>query len=69
MGLVNTVIGYYSECLKRMDMAWADVVHLAMFDLTVKTMRRHHDYDKDIMPHLLDNWDRLQLYKHHTSLR
>ena len=52
-----------------MDMVWADVVHLAMFDLTVKTMRRHHDYDKDIMPHLLDNWDRLQLYKHHTSLR
>ena len=57
-----------SECLKRMDMDWVDVVHLAMFDLTQKTMRRQHDYDKDIMPHLLDNWDRLQLYKHHNSL-
>ena len=57
-----------SECLKRMDMALVDIVHLALFDLTQKTMRRLHDYDRELMPHLLDNWDRLQLYRHHNNL-
>ena len=57
-----------SECLKRMDMSWTDIVHLALFDLTQKTLRRHHDYDRDIMPHILGNWDRFQLYKHHNVL-
>lgn len=49
-------------------MTWVDIVHLALFDLSQKTMRSLHDYDRDIMPHLLDNWDRLQLYRHHNSL-
>ena len=53
-----------SECLKRMDMSWPDLVHLALYDLTLKTNRKFHDFEADLMPHLLSNWTMFQLYKH-----
>ena len=57
-----------SECLKRMDMGWTDLVHLALYDLTLKTSRKFHDFEGDLMPHLLTNWSRFQLYKHFNVL-
>ena len=51
-----------------MDMGWSDLVHLAIYDLTLKTSRKFHDYDADIMPHILSNWKMFQLYKHHNAL-
>jgi len=45
-----------SECLKRMDMSWTDLVHLALFDLTYKTCRTFHDLEKDLVPDVLANW-------------
>ena len=57
-----------SECLKRMDMTWPDLVHLALYDLTLKMNRKFHDFETDLMPHLLKNWSMFQLYKHFNVL-
>jgi hypothetical protein len=57
-----------SECLKRMDLTWTELVHLALFDLTMKTDRKFHHFDKDLMPFLQSSWDTFQLKKHFTSL-
>jgi len=57
-----------SECLKRMDLTWINLVHLAIFDLTSKTNRKFHDFDNDLMPFLLKNWAFFQLYKHFNCL-
>ena len=57
-----------SECLKRMDLAWTDLVHLSIFDLTSKTSRKFHDFDNDLLPFMLKNWALFQLYKHFNSL-
>ena len=57
-----------SECLKRMDITWLDLVHLALFDLTSKTNRKFHDFDNDLMPFIEKNWSLFQLYKHFNSL-
>ena len=43
-------------------------MHLALYDLTAKTQRKLHDYDGDIMPHLVANWSMFQLRKHHNIL-
>ena len=57
-----------SECLKRMNITWLDLVHLAIFDLTSKTSRKFHDFDNDLMPFILKNWTLFQLYKNFSSL-
>ena len=66
--LVCSLCNSGSECLKRMDMNWLDIVHLSLYDLTKKTNRKFHDYDADLMPHILSNWKMLQLYKHHNII-
>ena len=49
-------------------MSWTDVVHLALYDLTLKTGRRHHHLDSDLTGHMLSHWSRFQLFKHHNTL-
>ena len=49
-------------------MAWADLVHLALYDLTLKMNRKFHDFKLDLIPHLLKNWSMFQLYKHFNVL-
>jgi len=57
-----------SECLKRMDLTWIDLVHLAIYDLSSKTNRKFHHFDNDLMPFILKNWAFFQLYKHFNCL-
>ena len=57
-----------SECLKRMDFSWIDLVHLALYDLSSKTNRKFHHFDNDLMPFMLKNWAFFQLYKHFNCL-
>ena len=52
-----------SECLKKMPLTWVDLVHLALFDLTLKTSRKFHDFDRDLVPFCLFNWPVFQLPK------
>ena len=49
-------------------MTWADLVHLALYDLTLKMNRKFHDFELDLIPHLLKNWSMFQLYKHFNVL-
>ena len=49
-------------------MTWPDLVHLALYDLTLKMNRKFHDFETDLMPHLLKNWSMFQLYKHFNVL-
>jgi len=53
-----------SECLKRMELTWANLVHLSLFDLTLKTERKFHHFENDLMPFLLSSWSNFQLRKH-----
>ena len=57
-----------SECLKRMDLSWTELVHLSLFDLTLKTERKFHHFEKDLLPFFRSSWNTFQLKKHFTSL-
>ncbi|CAH0388322.1 unnamed protein product [Bemisia tabaci] len=48
------------EILRRIEMTWSDLVHLALFNLTAYECRKYHDLD-NLMKFLLSNWSSLQL--------
>merc|ERR1719153_161403 len=51
-----------------MEPTWTDLVHLTIFDLTLKTDRKFHDFTVDFMPFFESSWDSLQLSKKFTNL-
>ena len=56
------------ECLKKMELSWLELVHLIMFDLTLKTERKFHHFEIDLLPFFDSSWNNFQLKKHFTSL-
>ena len=51
-----------------MDLSWTELVHLSLFDLTLKTERKFHHFEKDLLPFFRSSWNTFQLKKHFTSL-
>ena len=43
-------------------------MHLTLFDLTLKTERKFHHFEKDLLPFFRSSWNTFQLKKHFTSL-
>ncbi|XP_053380885.1 uncharacterized protein LOC123550225 [Mercenaria mercenaria] len=53
-----------NEYIKRLDVDWADLVHIGLFNLAVMQKRKYFDLDGELMPWLLENWDQLQVNKY-----
>ncbi|BES94008.1 Hypothetical proteinD [Nesidiocoris tenuis] len=49
------------EFLRRLEVKWLDLVHLAIFNLTLTKAAKYQDVDEDIVIFLNDHWDNLQL--------
>ena len=49
-----------TELVKRLDIRWQEVVHLALFNLTVASQKRYHDLDLALLPWIDEHWDLLQ---------
>ncbi|XP_043216987.1 metal-response element-binding transcription factor 2-like [Amphibalanus amphitrite] len=49
-----------TELVKRLDIRWQEVVHLALFNLTVASQKRYHDLDLALLPWIDEHWDVLQ---------
>jgi hypothetical protein len=52
-----------TEFVRRLELAWADVIHLLVFNLTVNTSSKYHDLTKVIIPYIEDNLSILQIPK------
>lgn len=50
-----------TEYLRRIELRWLDLAHLALYNLTAYNSRKYFDLDAVIMPYIMDNWDALQL--------
>lgn len=50
-----------------MDLTWTNLVHLVLFDLTLKTERKFHHLENDLVPFFKSSWDNFQLQKHFTT--
>ena len=52
--------GTCEEEVTRMDLNWADALHLTLFNLTVINNKKYHDLDTSILPFLKRRWKSLQ---------
>ncbi|XP_072936225.1 polycomb protein Pcl isoform X2 [Epargyreus clarus] len=50
-----------TEYLRRLELCWIDLAHLALFNLTAYNAPNYFDLDTIIMPYIMDNWHALQL--------
>ncbi|KAJ8734688.1 hypothetical protein PYW08_013938 [Mythimna loreyi] len=50
-----------SEYLRRLELCWLDLAHLALYNLTAYNAPNYFDLDSVIMPYIMDNWHALQL--------
>ncbi|XP_041974166.1 metal-response element-binding transcription factor 2 isoform X2 [Aricia agestis] len=49
------------EYLRRLELCWLDLAHLALYNLTAYNAPNYFDLDSVIMPYIMDNWHALQL--------
>ncbi|XP_023939056.1 uncharacterized protein LOC112046596 [Bicyclus anynana] len=49
------------EYLRRLELCWLELAHLALFNLTAYNAPNYFDFDTVIMPYIMDNWHALQL--------
>ncbi|XP_034841456.1 polycomb protein Pcl [Maniola hyperantus] len=50
-----------AEYLRRLELCWLELAHLALFNLTAYNAPNYFDLDTVIMPYIMDNWHALQL--------
>ena len=47
--------------MRRLEVKWLDLVHLAIFNLTLTKAAKYQDVDDDIVNFINEHWDELQL--------
>ena len=49
------------EFVHRLELKWIDIVHLMLYDLTIHNAKKYYDVYDDIVPHVNEHWDKLQI--------
>ncbi|XP_055942950.1 metal-response element-binding transcription factor 2-like isoform X2 [Argiope bruennichi] len=44
-----------------MEMTWCDIIHLVLYNLSLIHKKKYFDLDKNIMPFVIDNWEKLHV--------
>eukprot|EP00095_Tigriopus_kingsejongensis_P010712 maker-scaffold179_size282488-snap-gene-1.22 protein:Tk10712 transcript:maker-scaffold179_size282488-snap-gene-1.22-mRNA-1 annotation:"metal-response element-binding transcription factor 2" len=52
--------GKTEEVLERLDLSWAEALHLVLFNLTLANSKRYHDLDSAVIPFFRRRWQCLQ---------
>lgn len=50
-----------TEFVRRIEMEWSDLVHLALFNMTAYKPQKYYDVDINILPYLDNHWNSLYL--------
>lgn len=49
------------EYIKRLSIDWPDLVHIALFNLTMERNQKYYEQEDEVMMWIDDNWDALQV--------
>jgi polycomb-like protein 2 len=58
---VCSLCNYGKEFVRRLEMKWVDIVHMALFNLTIFNTKKYYDLDTVIIPYVNNNWHAFQL--------
>ncbi|XP_063235792.1 uncharacterized protein LOC134538401 isoform X2 [Bacillus rossius redtenbacheri] len=58
---VCSLCNYGKEFVRRLEMKWVDIVHLALFNLTIFHAKKYYDLDSAVIPYVNTNWNSFQL--------
>ncbi|KDR09113.1 PHD finger protein 19 isoform X2 [Zootermopsis nevadensis] len=58
---VCSLCNYGKEFVRRLEMKWVDIVHLALYNLTIFNAKKYYDLDTVIIPYVNNNWHTFQL--------
>jgi len=58
---VCSLCNYGKEFVRRLEMKWVDIVHLALYNLTIFNAKKYYDLDTVIIPYVNNNWNTFQL--------
>ncbi|XP_035205092.1 metal-response element-binding transcription factor 2-like [Stegodyphus dumicola] len=50
-----------SECLARLEMKWAEIIQLLLYNLTIEHKKKYFDLDASVVPFLYENWERFHI--------
>uniref|UniRef100_A0A2S2QAA0 Metal-response element-binding transcription factor 2 n=1 Tax=Sipha flava TaxID=143950 RepID=A0A2S2QAA0_9HEMI len=50
-----------TEFVRRIEMNWSDLVHLALFNMTAYKPQKYYDVDMNILPYLDNHWNSMYL--------
>lgn len=50
-----------TEFVRRIEMEWSDLVHLALFNMTAYKPQKYYDVDINILPYLDNHWTSMYL--------
>lgn len=50
-----------TEFIRRIEMEWSDLVHLALFNMTANKPQKYYDVDLNILPFLDTHWNSMYL--------
>lgn len=56
------------EFVRRLEVSWPDLIHLALYNLIARNGKRFYDVTKAIAPYVEDNWKTLQMSEQMTKL-
>lgn len=58
---ICSICNHGHEFVRRLEVSWPDLIHLALYNLVARNGKRFYDVTKAIFPYVEDNWKTLQL--------
>ncbi|XP_055585633.1 polycomb protein Pcl [Uranotaenia lowii] len=65
---ICSICNHGHEFVRRLEVSWPDLIHLALYNLISRNGRRFYDVSKAIVPYVEDNWKTLQMSDQMTKL-
>ncbi|XP_058444778.1 polycomb protein Pcl [Malaya genurostris] len=65
---ICSICNHGHEFVRRLEISWPDLIHLALYNLIARNGKRFYDVTKAIASYVEDNWKTLQMPEHMVKL-
>jgi hypothetical protein len=58
---VCKLCNFGKEFVRRLELKWENIVHIALYNLSLQHYKKYFDLESNIVPHINSNWNEFQL--------